>query len=64
MPYTELYDLDGVVQFIADFLHYEPLENLLHPPEYLASPQSVLAWQAGDCFDISATLCSLLIGVG
>ncbi|GMH37248.1 hypothetical protein BSKO_05121 [Bryopsis sp. KO-2023] len=64
MPYTELYELEGIINFVADFLHYEPLENPLHPPEYLASPMSVLGWQAGDCFDIAATLCSLLIGVG
>lgn len=64
MPYTELYDLHDIASFIADFLCYEPLENPLHPPEYLASPLSVLGWQAGDCFDIAVTLCSLLIGVG
>jgi hypothetical protein len=29
MVYTELYDLPGCVQFVADFLAYEPLENPL-----------------------------------
>ncbi len=29
MVYTELYDLDGAAQFVADFLSYEPLEDPL-----------------------------------
>lgn len=49
---------------MADFLAYEPLEDPLHPPEHLPSPMSVLGWQAGDAFDMSVALCSLLIGVG
>ena len=63
LAFTELYELKGVVQFVADFLQYEPLEDPLHPPTNLASPMSVLQWQAGDSFDISVVLCSLLIGV-
>lgn len=49
---------------MADFIAYEPLEDPLHPPEFLPSPMSVLSWQAGDCFDMSVVLASLLIGVG
>ena len=30
----------------------------------MPSPTSVLRWQAGDCFDMSILLCSLLLGVG
>jgi hypothetical protein len=29
LVYTELYDLDGAAQFVADFMSYEPLENAL-----------------------------------
>ncbi|MEW5310705.1 MAG: hypothetical protein WDW38_002476 [Sanguina aurantia] len=62
--YTELYDLEGCCSFVADFLAYEALEDPLHPPEYLPSPMSVLNHQAGDCFDLSVVLASLLIGAG
>eukprot|EP00798_Chlamydomonas_sp_ICE-L_P031206 gene31206-6355_t len=64
LNYTELYDLEGCCTFVADFITYEPLEDPLHPPEYLPSPMSTLNWQAGDCFDMATVLCSLLIGVG
>jgi hypothetical protein len=64
LSYTELYDLDGCCTFVADFLAYEPLEDPLHPPEFLPAPASVLSWQAGDSFDLAGVLASLLIGVG
>ncbi|KXZ51889.1 hypothetical protein GPECTOR_11g323 [Gonium pectorale] len=64
LVYTELYDLDGAAQFVADFLSYEPLEDPLHPPDTLPSPMSVLDWRAGDSFDLATVLASLLIGVG
>lgn len=64
LPYKELYDMKGCAQFVADFIVYEPLEDPLHPPEFLPSPVSVLAWQAGDSFDMSVVLASLLLGVG
>ncbi|EFJ52641.1 hypothetical protein VOLCADRAFT_102618 [Volvox carteri f. nagariensis] len=64
LVYTELYDLDGAAQFVADFLSYEPLEDPLHPPDTLPSPMSVLDWRAGDSFDLAVVLASLLIGVG
>lgn len=62
--YTELYDLAGISRFVSDFIHFEPLEDPLHPPQYVVSPTSTLKWQAGDAFDISVLLASLLIGVG
>ena len=40
------------------------MENPLHPPEHLLSPQSVLAFQAGDSFDLSCLLVSILAGCG
>lgn len=33
-------------------------------PRHMPSPAAVLRWQAGDCFDMSMLLCSLLLGVG
>jgi hypothetical protein len=45
LSYTELYDLDGCCAFVADFIAFEPLEDPLHPPEYLPSPMSSLSWQ-------------------
>lgn len=43
---------------------FEPLEAPLHPPQHLPSPHSVLAWQAGDPFDMAVLLASLLLGGG
>lgn len=63
--YAELYDLEPCARFIADYLEYEPLENPIMPPESIPSPYTVLGtWKAGDSFDLSMALCSLLIGVG
>ena len=64
LSYTELYDLDGCCSFVADFMAYEGLEDPLHPPEHLPSPMNALSWQAGDSFDLSVLLASLLIGSG
>jgi hypothetical protein len=45
-------------------LEYEelPVPNKL--PNIIPSPANVLEWQAGDSFDFSIALCSLLIGCG
>lgn len=64
LPYTELYEWDDCAKFIADFLEYEELEPPNELPEYIPSPANVIEWQAGDCFDFSILLCSLLIGSG
>lgn len=65
LSFTELYDLEPCARFIADYLEYEPLENPIMPPESIPSPYTVLGtWKAGDSFDFSIALCSLLIGVG
>ncbi|GAX80447.1 hypothetical protein CEUSTIGMA_g7886.t1 [Chlamydomonas eustigma] len=64
LSYTELYELDGCCNFVSDFMAFDPLEDPLHPPEYLPSPMSCLGWQSGDCFDMAVILASLLIGVG
>eukprot|EP00898_Chlorokybus_atmophyticus_P005213 jgi/Chlat1/5693/Chrsp38S05540 len=64
LAYTELYEAHSCALFLANFLRYEPLEDPLQFPEYFPSPYSVLQWQAGDCFDFSMVLTSLLIGAG
>jgi hypothetical protein len=61
LSYTELYDLDGCCAFVADFIAFEPLEDPLHPPEYLPSPMSSLSWQVScrsagkSCSDSAST---------
>lgn len=46
---------------MSSAIAYEPLENPLHPPEHLLSPQSVLSFQAGDSFDMATLLvCPML----
>ncbi|KAK3273495.1 hypothetical protein CYMTET_18285 [Cymbomonas tetramitiformis] len=64
LPFTELYDFDTCIRFVADFLKYEILEDPIHYPEHLPAPYSIFLWQAGDCFDLSVALVSLLTGVG
>ena len=64
LDYRELYDLDSCVDFVANYLEYEPLENPILFPESIPSPYAVMGWQAGDCFDLAIVLCSLLVGVG
>ena len=64
LPYTELYEWDNCAKFISDYLEYEELTIPDKFPEVIPSPANVLDWQAGDCFDCSIVLCSLLIGAG
>lgn len=64
LPYPDLWSLDGALAFVSNAIEYEPVENPLHPPEHLLSPQSVLGFQAGDSFDLSCLLVSILTGCG
>lgn len=64
MVYAELYEYQAAATFIANFIKYEPLENPVMFPTCLPSPMSVLSWQAGDCFDLSVALASVLSGAG
>eukprot|EP00929_Paragymnodinium_shiwhaense_P051937 TRINITY_DN2605_c0_g1_i1.p1 TRINITY_DN2605_c0_g1~~TRINITY_DN2605_c0_g1_i1.p1 ORF type:complete len:842 (+),score=224.22 TRINITY_DN2605_c0_g1_i1:100-2625(+) len=64
LPYKELYDYRPCAQFMADFFNYEELNPPDRYPSVVPAPASVLKWQAGDCFDLSIALCSLLLGVG
>jgi len=64
LPFTELYEWSKCSKFIADFLEYEELAIPNKVPKIIPSPANVLQWQAGDSFDFSIALCSLLIGTG
>ena len=64
VPFPELYEYDKCAKFLADFIEYEELQPPNEFPRYIPSPENVLIWQIGDCFDISIVLCSLLIGSG
>lgn len=64
LEYVELYDAARCAQFVKDFVVYEPLQEPCEPPKVLQSPSLTLQAQVGDCFDISAVLCSYLIGAG
>jgi hypothetical protein len=48
LPHTDLYDLPGIVQFVASYFAYEPLANPVHYPDFLPSPSSVISWQVID----------------
>ncbi|CAI2364809.1 unnamed protein product [Moneuplotes crassus] len=64
LPYTELYEWKDCAEFISNFLEYEELSPPDKLPEYIPSPCNIIEWQAGDSFDFSILLCSLLIGSG
>ncbi|CAK0826538.1 unnamed protein product [Prorocentrum cordatum] len=64
LPYKELYEHQSCAQFLADFFSYDELSPPDRYPSKIPAPASVLKWQAGDCFDISVAMVSLLVGVG
>ncbi|KAK9845856.1 hypothetical protein WJX81_004417 [Elliptochloris bilobata] len=64
LGHPELFGLEGICRFVADFVTFEPLADPVQPPAHLASPASVLAWQRGDAFDLATVLVSLLLGAG
>eukprot|EP00931_Biecheleriopsis_adriatica_P115263 TRINITY_DN91078_c0_g1_i1.p1 TRINITY_DN91078_c0_g1~~TRINITY_DN91078_c0_g1_i1.p1 ORF type:complete len:918 (+),score=248.51 TRINITY_DN91078_c0_g1_i1:55-2754(+) len=64
LPYQELYEYKSCAQMLADFFNYDELMPPDRYPTQIPAPASVLKWQAGDCFDLSIALTSLLIGVG
>ncbi|KAK7232184.1 hypothetical protein SO694_00030049 [Aureococcus anophagefferens] len=64
LPYREIYDFGTLAHFVANYLHYEPLESPNEYPEVLPSPTQVLDWKVGDCFDFAVLLCSYLLGAG
>jgi len=64
LAFKELYEYRSCAHFLSDFINYEELNPPNKYPTVIPAPSSVLKWQAGDCFDMSITLCSLLLGVG
>merc|ERR1719165_1602 len=50
--------------FSLIFFNYEELNPPDRYPSVIPAPANVLKWQAGDCFDLSIAVCSLLLGVG
>eukprot|EP00441_Pelagodinium_beii_P038325 CAMPEP_0197626140 /NCGR_PEP_ID=MMETSP1338-20131121/5247_1 /TAXON_ID=43686 ORGANISM="Pelagodinium beii, Strain RCC1491" /NCGR_SAMPLE_ID=MMETSP1338 /ASSEMBLY_ACC=CAM_ASM_000754 /LENGTH=866 /DNA_ID=CAMNT_0043196659 /DNA_START=47 /DNA_END=2647 /DNA_ORIENTATION=- len=64
LPYQELYEYKPCAQMLADFFNYDELNPPDRYPTVVPAPASVLKWQAGDCFDLSIALASLLIGAG
>jgi hypothetical protein len=64
LPFTELYDWEKCSKFVSDYLEYEELSPPDKFPSIIPSPANVLKEQAGDSFDFSIVLCSLLIGSG
>lgn len=64
LPYTELYEWKDCAEFISNYLEYEELDPPNSLPDFIPSPSNVIDWQAGDSFDFSILLCSLLVGSG
>uniref|UniRef100_A0A0K8VKB0 Dynein regulatory complex subunit 7 n=1 Tax=Bactrocera latifrons TaxID=174628 RepID=A0A0K8VKB0_BACLA len=51
-------------KFVADFIIYEPPEDVMKSPSRLVSPASTLRKRRGNSFEIATLLCSMLIGAG
>ncbi|KAF4672862.1 hypothetical protein FOL47_011281 [Perkinsus chesapeaki] len=64
LSYPELNELKSCAKFIANYIAYEPLKDPAAFPTVVCSPSTTLFYQAGDAFDISVVLCSILIGAG
>ncbi|RHY88087.1 hypothetical protein DYB31_010279, partial [Aphanomyces astaci] len=56
LPFLDLYDMDKLATFVSGLIEYEPLVDPCAPPACLPSPSAVLAWQAGDSFDMANVL--------
>jgi len=64
LPYSEFFDLKSAAEFIARYVTYEPLCCDDSLGQVVVSPSQTLESAAGDCFDISFLLASLLLGAG
>ncbi len=64
VPFPELYDYKKCAKFISQFIEYEELQPPNDFPKFIPSPNNIIDWQIGDCFDMSIVLCSLLIAAG
>uniref|UniRef100_A0A7S3YRW2 Dynein regulatory complex subunit 7 n=1 Tax=Lotharella globosa TaxID=91324 RepID=A0A7S3YRW2_9EUKA len=61
-PYPELYDLGACATFVSNYLQYSKLDNPVKLPTIVPASRTVLELRAGDCFDFSILLVSLLKG--
>lgn len=41
LPFKDMYDLEAAAAFVANYMHYEPLEEATGPPSCLPSPTQV-----------------------
>jgi hypothetical protein len=64
LPFKELYNWEPCSKFLSNYLEYEELDVPDQLPALVPAPANTLTWQAGDCFDFSILLCSLLLGNG
>ena len=64
VPVRELYEAQACAKFLAARIAYEPLDPPGQPPSCLPSPLFTLNGRAGDSFDLSVLLASLLLGSG
>jgi len=64
LKYEGVYDYDGCMEFVADYLNFQPLDPPIELPSKLNSPTTVLKNQTGNSFDYCNLLCSLMIGAG
>lgn len=64
VKHAELYNYDTCAKFVANFVVYEPLEEMERVPQRIVSPATVLEWQVANSVELSITLCSLLCGSG
>ena len=62
VPYPELKYYKKCAKFISEFFEYEELNPPTEFPKVIPSPDNLVKWQIGDCFDLSIVLVSLLIG--
>jgi len=64
LPYSDFFDLNSAADFVARYVTCETLCCDDSLGQVVVSPSQTLDSAAGDCFDISFLLASLLLGAG
>lgn len=64
LKFDELYDYQTCAAYIANYVRYEQLDDPEVLPVKVVSPATTLAWQVGNCIEMSILLASVLIGAG
>ncbi|XP_073835031.1 coiled-coil domain-containing protein lost boys [Musca autumnalis] len=62
--YKPLRSAAGIASFVADFIIYEPFDDIILFPNRLISPATLLKIRRGNSFEMAVLLCSMLIGAG